>query len=55
MDKENLATEYKLDNVVVGPQDMDLSKNKDSYIVRKRAMETNMDLRTDNIVQIYLK
>lgn len=55
MEKEIDTNEYRIEGTVIGDSYLDLSENRDSFLIKKRNKEVEMQLRTDNITNVYLK
>lgn len=55
MEKEIDTCEYRIDGVIVGDKYLDLNQNKESFLIKKRDKEVEMELRSDNVTTVYIK
>ena len=55
MNKEIITNDYKLEGVVIGDSTINLENDKESFLIKTRSGTKNMDVRLDNITNVYLK
>lgn len=55
MNKEVITNDYKLEGVVIGDSTINLENDKESFLIKTRSGTKNMDVRLNNITNVYLK
>lgn len=55
MNKEVITNDYKLEGVVIGDSTINLENDRESFLIKTRSGTKNMDVRLDNITNVYLK
>ena len=55
MEKETDSKEYRLNGLIIGDQYLDLSQNKDSFLLKTKNGTKDMIVNSDNITNVYIK